>query len=89
MSDRNERYDSGTGRTLEELEKVYFQKAEPGSSPEPPPQAARANTIASPSMRTNNFFFIMITSGFTINFILQNTTFLICEYLSIYSLLCQ
>ena len=50
MSDRNERYDSGTGRTLEELEKVYFQKAEPGSSPEPSkPQAAARRQTASRS----------------------------------------
>ena len=53
MSDRNERYDSGTGRTLEELEKVYFQQAEPGSSPEPatPRAAARRQTASRSTAR--------------------------------------
>ena len=51
MSDRNERYDSGTGRTLEELEKVYFQKAETGSAPEPSPAAARRQTASRSTAR--------------------------------------
>lgn len=41
MADRNERYDSGTVRDLEELEKIYFQQAEPGTVSEPDPRAAR------------------------------------------------
>lgn len=53
MSERNERYDSGTGRSLEDLEKVYFQKAEPGTSPAPsnPPAAARRQTASRSTAR--------------------------------------
>lgn len=53
MSERNERYDPETGRSLEELEKVYFQKAEPGTSPEPstPSAAARRQTASRPTAR--------------------------------------
>lgn len=53
MSDRNERYDPETGRSLEELEKVYFQKAEPGTSPAPstPSAAARRQTASRPTAR--------------------------------------
>lgn len=49
MSDRNERYDAGTERSLEELEKVYFQQAEPASSPEPSMKAAAKRQTASRS----------------------------------------
>ncbi|MBR1704480.1 MAG: endolytic transglycosylase MltG [Clostridia bacterium] len=41
MADRNERYDAGTVRDLEELEKIYFQQVEPGSGDEAQPRAAR------------------------------------------------
>ena len=53
MSERNERYAPETGRSLEELEKVYFQKAEPGTSPEPstPSAAARRQTASRPTAR--------------------------------------
>lgn len=43
MSDRNELYDSGTSRDLEELEKVYFRQEDPATSEEP---------VASPSRRS-------------------------------------
>lgn len=49
MPDRNQRYDAGTERSLEELEKVYFQQAEPGSAPEPTMKAAAKRQTASRS----------------------------------------
>lgn len=49
MAERNERYDSVTGRDLEELEKVYFQQAEPGE-PAAPARAAARRQSASRSM---------------------------------------
>ena len=53
MADKNERYDQETVRSLEELEKVYFQQAEPDTSAEPPAPSAAKRQKASrmPSRR--------------------------------------
>ncbi|MBP5272320.1 MAG: hypothetical protein ILO43_05080, partial [Clostridia bacterium] len=51
MAERNERYDSATGRDLEELEKVYFQKAEPGEPAAPAKAAAKRQTASRPMSR--------------------------------------